>query len=227
MTAPSPALPASVRRSKLPMLLVLLGAATAANAQMHAPLTGAMAQPLPPEQPMEQAAPAPVTSPVTTQQMPREVHAAPGAGSAETIPLAADQEADARAAVNAVSNAAAASAAASEPVAPAADDYGTADSMDNGYADESSIPPTTSPFESYGPMPAQTRTARVHHEIGESTRSLLDMQANGSNAGKVLPILGDEASRSYKRYIDSFEHPIPEKFEQAVQTGSGSGGIGG
>jgi len=52
--------------------------------------------------------------------------------------------------------------------------------------------------------------------IGQVTRQLLRMQVDGSHAGRRLPMLGDEASAAYRRYIDSFSHPIPEFFETTV-----------
>ena len=60
--------------------------------------------------------------------------------------------------------------------------------------------------------------------IGSTTRALLHMQVSGSNAGQLLPMLGDEASASYKRYIQSFNHPIPEFFESKVGKDSNSSG---
>ena len=60
--------------------------------------------------------------------------------------------------------------------------------------------------------------------IGSTTRALLHMQVSGSNAGQRLPMLGDEASASYKRYIQSFNHPIPEFFESKVGKDSNSSG---
>jgi hypothetical protein len=59
--------------------------------------------------------------------------------------------------------------------------------------------------------------------IGSTTRSLLRMQASGSQAGNRLPMLGDEASASYRRYIQSFGHPIPEFFETTVGKNGGNG----
>ena len=60
--------------------------------------------------------------------------------------------------------------------------------------------------------------------IGSTTRELLHMQVSGSHAGPRLPMLGDEASASYQRYIQSFNHPIPEFFESKVGKDSNSSG---
>ena len=62
--------------------------------------------------------------------------------------------------------------------------------------------------------------------IGDATRALVSLQASGQQAGPALPIPGDQAKRSYARYLQSFEHPIPEQFEarvsQDVRSGSGN-----
>jgi hypothetical protein len=66
----------------------------------------------------------------------------------------------------------------------------------------------------------------AHAQIGDTTRALLQLQASGERAGGHLPILGDQASASYARYLDSFKHPIPEYLEKSVRkdvSGSGSG----
>jgi hypothetical protein len=75
----------------------------------------------------------------------------------------------------------------------------------------------------YSPAPASDGADRA--AIGDTTRQLLQMQASGSQAGNRLPMLGDEASASYKRYIQSFSHPIPEFYESKVgKNGSNSSG---
>lgn len=52
--------------------------------------------------------------------------------------------------------------------------------------------------------------------IGTATRNLLRQQVNGNQAGATLPVLGASASLSYQRYLDSFKHPIPERFESRL-----------
>ncbi|WMJ69498.1 DUF3613 domain-containing protein [Stenotrophomonas sp. 24(2023)] len=63
-------------------------------------------------------------------------------------------------------------------------------------------------------------------QIGDTTRSLLRLQAAGTQAGRRLPILGDQATLSYARYLKSFEHEIPDFFENKVDSSS-SGGLSG
>jgi hypothetical protein len=61
--------------------------------------------------------------------------------------------------------------------------------------------------------------------VGSTTRQLLRMQTSGSQAGQSLPMLGDEATAAYRRYMQSFNHPIPEFFQSTVsKNGSGGGG---
>ncbi|MHC1480762.1 DUF3613 domain-containing protein [Frateuria aurantia] len=64
------------------------------------------------------------------------------------------------------------------------------------------------------------------HEIGDTTHLLLELQASGRLGVPAQPILGDEAAASYKRYIDSFSHPIPTYFETMVGQGQRAGSSG-
>lgn len=45
--------------------------------------------------------------------------------------------------------------------------------------------------------------------IGATTEAILKMQREGSAAGQPQPMSGEVASRSYKRYLDSFNRPMP------------------
>lgn len=67
-------------------------------------------------------------------------------------------------------------------------------------------------------------TTRLQH--GDATHGLLAMQREGDLASRTpRPLAGDVASLSYQRYLDSFKHPIPEKFTTTVsKSGSGSSG---
>lgn len=61
-------------------------------------------------------------------------------------------------------------------------------------------------------------------EVGDSTRRLLAMQRDGSAASTTpRPLAGEVASLSYKRYLDSFKFPIPERFGAAVQKSGSTG----
>ncbi|WNH47199.1 DUF3613 domain-containing protein [Stenotrophomonas aracearum] len=69
------------------------------------------------------------------------------------------------------------------------------------------------------PTPPDPRAA----QIGDATRALLRLQASGERAGTPLPILGDQASASYKRYIDSFTHPIPAYLAPSLRPDAAGG----
>lgn len=63
--------------------------------------------------------------------------------------------------------------------------------------------------------------------VGDATSRLLSLQRSGAAASAVpRPIPGPVAARSYQRYLKSFEHPIPERFDTTVggtaQAGSGA-----
>ena len=89
-------------------------------------------------------------------------------------------------------------------------------------------PPPTS-LQVLPPLPAGAPLAQplpTRPQIGDTTRALLQLQASGASAGPRLPILGDQASLSYARYLESFTHPIPEFLDTSVRkqvTGDGNG----
>lgn len=78
--------------------------------------------------------------------------------------------------------------------------------------DSAPAPNASTPVDRYTPSASPPRT-----EIGQTTRDLLRMQANGTHAGPRLPILGDQAAASYTRYLKSFEHDIPEFLKTSVK----------
>ncbi|KAG8149616.1 DUF3613 domain-containing protein [Burkholderia catarinensis] len=62
-------------------------------------------------------------------------------------------------------------------------------------------------------------------EIGHATNALLAFQRDDRAAGPALPMLGDAASLTYQRYLESFKHKIPESMGSPVNAnGSGSSG---
>jgi hypothetical protein len=64
-------------------------------------------------------------------------------------------------------------------------------------------------------------------QVGEATQSLLAWQRGGEVASKTpRTIAGDVASRSYQRYLKSFEYPIPERMSSSLKSTSGNGGSG-
>lgn len=74
-----------------------------------------------------------------------------------------------------------------------------------------------SPPPRYADAPAAPLAQRAARpEPGDATRHLLRLQASGAQGGRGLPVLGDQAHASYARYLKSFEHDIPEFFENTV-----------
>lgn len=90
------------------------------------------------------------------------------------------------------------------------------------------------PASTYAPAPAPTyapayasapvAAAPVRTEPGDVTRQLLRLQASGDQAGGSLPMLGDQAHATYTRYLKSFEHELPEFFENTVGKSNPGGG---
>jgi hypothetical protein len=60
--------------------------------------------------------------------------------------------------------------------------------------------------------PLQARSTVLH---GKETLQLLALQRQGQGQ-RPKPIDGEQASRSYERYLKSFEHPIPEAFATGI-----------
>lgn len=76
-------------------------------------------------------------------------------------------------------------------------------------SDSQSLPSSMQAQSDVSPAPA----------IGDSTRSLLQMQADSSRPGTPHHVLGATAGMSWQRYLDSFGHEIPEWFENEVESG--------
>lgn len=79
-----------------------------------------------------------------------------------------------------------------------------------GDADHSAVPAAPLRFR-----PASERT-----DIGRATNNLLSAQRQAP-AHTPRWIDGDQASRSYARYLKSFEREIPEVYETGVKTNIG------
>jgi len=78
--------------------------------------------------------------------------------------------------------------------------------------------PAAAPVVRQVPAPARPDMApRGSREVGDATRLLLAAQADGRRAGGELPMLGEAATRSWRRYMDSFSQPIPEWFDERVE----------
>lgn len=72
---------------------------------------------------------------------------------------------------------------------------------------------------------AEDNPAQAAIVIGSVTESILDRQRQGNEAGVQLPVSGEVATRTYKRYLDSYNNPMP-LFNQTVGSSlkSDSGG---
>ncbi|MNL31203.1 hypothetical protein D3C87_1529790 [compost metagenome] len=65
-------------------------------------------------------------------------------------------------------------------------------------------------------------------QVGDSTLNLFAWQRSGEVASRTpRPIAGSVASRSYERYLKSFEHPIPERLGSSVTSAKNGGGASG
>lgn len=65
-------------------------------------------------------------------------------------------------------------------------------------------------------------------QVGDATQGLLAWQRGGEISSTTpRTIAGDIASRSYERYLKSFEYPIPERMTSSVKSTSGGGSSSG
>jgi hypothetical protein len=71
----------------------------------------------------------------------------------------------------------------------------------------------------------------LDRSVGEETRRWLELQSSGAAASKIpQTVSGPVADAIYRRYVESFTHPIPESYkndQNGYGGGSGSGGGGG
>lgn len=67
----------------------------------------------------------------------------------------------------------------------------------------------------------------AQREIGADTRAILAIQREGTQAGPMLPMHGEQAVLGYERYMNSFRFALPEFYTgqaNASTTRSGSAG---
>ncbi|QQX87506.1 DUF3613 domain-containing protein [Cupriavidus necator] len=73
-------------------------------------------------------------------------------------------------------------------------------------------------------MPAGSPAQR---EIGADTRAILAIQREGTQAGPMLPMRGEQAALGYERYMNSFRFALPEFYTgQANASTARSGSAG-
>lgn len=83
-----------------------------------------------------------------------------------------------------------------------------------GSAVQPSVSTPAVPPSADNAAPAEPLRVR-HIEIGSATQTLWEMQ-RASPGVRPRPIDGDQASRSYQRYLKSFEYPIPEHYSSGL-----------
>ncbi|SOZ19026.1 Conserved hypothetical protein [Cupriavidus taiwanensis] len=67
----------------------------------------------------------------------------------------------------------------------------------------------------------------AQREIGADTRTILSIQREGTQAGPMLPMHGEQAALGYERYLNSFRFALPEFYTgqaNASTTRAGSAG---
>lgn len=74
------------------------------------------------------------------------------------------------------------------------------------------------PFDAKPQRPIQFKRASERTEIGLATHRLLNAQRSAQSA-HPRTIDGEQASRSYARYLKSFETEIPEQYSTGIDTG--------
>jgi hypothetical protein len=62
---------------------------------------------------------------------------------------------------------------------------------------------------------AQAEETAVEPRTGDETRAWVELQKSGSaSVAASRPMTGEVADKVYKRYVDSFAHPIPDTFKR-------------
>lgn len=88
-------------------------------------------------------------------------------------------------------------------------------------ADVTPAPPVAAPAPSSASH--YVYPTRPHPMIEPETRTWLALQTSGSMAGSRFTTPGQTATQIYQRYLKSFSHPIPNKFEREPSTSNSSG----
>ncbi|UDM52095.1 DUF3613 domain-containing protein [Cupriavidus sp. MP-37] len=73
-------------------------------------------------------------------------------------------------------------------------------------------------------MPAARAAQR---EIGADTRAILAIQREGTQAGPMLPMHGEQAALGYERYLNSFRFALPEFYTGQANASTARAGSAG
>ncbi|EYS97714.1 hypothetical protein CF68_05800 [Cupriavidus sp. SK-4] len=73
-------------------------------------------------------------------------------------------------------------------------------------------------------MPAGSPAQR---EIGADTRAILAIQREGTQAGPMLPMHGEQAALGYERYMNSFRFALPEFYTGQANASTARAGSAG
>lgn len=88
------------------------------------------------------------------------------------------------------------------------------------YTEASTYAETSALQDAAPEAPAAPIAVAVRERMGDVTRGLLALQADGQSAGGELPILGPVSTASWNRYLDSFNQAIPQWFTEKVESDS-------
>ena len=57
---------------------------------------------------------------------------------------------------------------------------------------------------------------KVGTNVNDATRALLKAQRDGTYAGELVPLRGEQAALAYQRYLNSFNQPMPSLAAQST-----------
>lgn len=63
---------------------------------------------------------------------------------------------------------------------------------------------------------AAAHAPKVGTNVNDATRALLKAQRDGTYAGELVPLRGEQAALAYQRYLNSFNQPMPSVTSQSA-----------
>lgn len=78
-------------------------------------------------------------------------------------------------------------------------------------------------FSGSGQPSAEPLEPKIDGRVNVATRSLLKAQREGTYAGELAPLRGEEAALAYQRYLETFSRPMPG-MTQTQSSGRSSSG---